>query len=115
MAAVLELANRRYKQAVRLRDRTQRALRRQWAGIDPDDISNSFRRIFPALLATLTAAQLEAARGATEYVTATAEAQGLLVFPQAEVRPEGIAGWDSGGWPLDESLLWPLIDRKSVV
>lgn len=86
--------------------------RRAWAGMDPDDFDGSWRRIAPALLSVTAAAQLAAARAATEYVPAVLAETGQPDRPLARIRPEAFAGRASDGRSLLGLLTGAVVHAK---
>jgi hypothetical protein len=64
------------------------------------EFDRSWQAVAPGLVTVTAAAQLAAARTATQYVPAVLEEQGTPVEPLARVRPESFAGRASDGRSL---------------
>lgn len=73
--------------------------RRAWSRMGPD-FDASWAQVAPSLVTVTAAAQLAAARTATEYVPAVLQEQGTPVEPLARVRPGSFAGRASDGRTL---------------
>jgi hypothetical protein len=104
------------RQLYRLLQRLQLVLvlagRRAWAGMDPDDFDSSWRRVAPALVAVTAAAQLAAARAASEYVPVVLAETGQPDAPLARVRSEAFAGRASDGRSLVGLLTGAVVHAK---
>jgi hypothetical protein len=92
-----------------------RAGAREWASLDADDLSGSWRRISPRLVALLAAGQTAAAADGADYVDRAVRAQGVDPDPQGRVVPEALAGWAADGRPLDTLLLRTIITTKEGI
>lgn len=86
--------------------------RRAWAGMDPDDFDGSWRRIALPLLTVTAAAQLSAARAATQYVPAVLAETDQPDRPLVRVRPEAFAGRASDGRSLLGLLSGAVVHAK---
>jgi hypothetical protein len=106
------LAERHTARQKRIVAGTVRAGAREWASLDPDDLSGSWRRVGPRLAALLAAGQSAAAADGADYVDQAVRAQGVDPDPQGRVVPEALAGWAADGRPLDTLLLRTLITTK---
>lgn len=73
---------------------------RQWRRMG-DNFDADWRRISPAVLAILSAAQQSAARESMPYVAAMAARDGLQEPPMGTLVPAALAGVASDGRPLD--------------
>jgi hypothetical protein len=96
----------------RLAVATVRAALREWATLDADDLSQSWRRVGPRLVAILAAAQAASAAAGGDYVDRAVRAQGVDPEPQGRLVPEAFAGWAADGRPLDTLMLRTLITTK---
>lgn len=108
--AEAHVARQRYLSA-----RAVRAGLREWATLDPADLSASWRRVGPRLVAVLAAGQLAAAADGAAYVDQAVRAQGVDPDPQGQVVPEAFAGWAADGRPLDTLMLRTLITTKEGI
>ncbi|MFC4034549.1 hypothetical protein ACFO3J_24175 [Streptomyces polygonati] len=88
---------------------------REWAGLDQADLSGSWRRVGPRLVAVLAAGQTAAAADGADYVGRAVRAQDVDPDPQGRVVPEALAGWAADGRPLDTLLLRTLITTKEGI
>ncbi|WP_329177819.1 hypothetical protein [Streptomyces sp. NBC_01477] len=92
---------------------------RWWAALDTGDLSGSWlRRVGPALVRLLTAAQLLAAGPAQAYVDGMVRADGLE--PQydagaSRVSARALTGVAADGRPLDSLLYTPVIRTKTLL
>ncbi|MGR3870976.1 VG15 protein [Streptomyces graminifolii] len=110
MTAPLVLAQRYAASQRRIAVTSMAAALREWGMLDAADLRASWPRISPRLVTVLSAGQLAAARGADEYVAATAAAQGAPPEPDApEVRTDAFAGVAADGRALDTLLARPLV------
>ncbi|PSK96690.1 hypothetical protein CLV30_12572 [Haloactinopolyspora alba] len=89
--------------------------RRAWRQLATADITGSWRAAMPRLMVTLTGAQLAAARGSDEYVSAALAEQGADVDPAGQVVPRSLAGTASDGRPLDTLLDQPRITTLTAL
>lgn len=89
--------------------------RREWTGLDPDALSESWRYVGPRVVAVLAAGQAAATAEASDYVNQAVRAQGVDPDPQGRVNPEGFAGWAADGRPLDTLMLRTLITTKEGI
>jgi hypothetical protein len=79
--------------------------RREWRKLDRGNLVTSWLNVVgPALLAWLVRAQVEAARGAQDYVAAAVTLQGATPDPAGQVAAAALAGVASDGRPLDTLL-----------
>ncbi|HEY5834990.1 hypothetical protein [Streptomyces sp.] len=112
MTDVMDIALAYEVRQRRLAARAVRAGLREWAALDPDDLSASWRTVGPRLVAVLAAAQTAAAGEAGGYVDRAVRAQGVDPDPQGRIVPEAFAGWAADGRPLDTLMLRTLITTK---
>lgn len=100
----------------KLRTRAERQAARAWREVSPAYLSESWARTVPYLAAALSALQVEAATVGAEYGAATLAAQGEWVAPEAFVKPQAFGGgWASNGTRLDQAMLSPIFDVKSLI
>lgn len=93
-----------------------RQLARLWAALDPASVRPSWdRAVGPAVLRLTTAAQLEAARGTQDYVTAAMGMWGAESDPFGTVPAGAFAGTASDGRPLGTLLLQPALDVEAFI
>lgn len=97
----------RYRQRQQLVGAISAEGARTWRQVDPSDITGSWRSLAPRLVAALSGAQLAAARGADEAVSAELSEQGIDRDPTGEVAPRRLAGTASDGRTLDTLLDQP--------
>lgn len=83
-----------------------------WEQVDTDDIETSWLQRLGRLWSILTGAQLRAASRANEYASRVLDAQGAVISPLAEVRPEAFVGIASDGRPLASLLQRPVVSAK---
>lgn len=77
----------------------------RWSAVDPTDVTGTWALMLPDVLATVTAAQTEAAQAGGAYTAAAAAEQGIQTT--ARVDPTRFAGIASDGRPLDTLLSLP--------
>lgn len=100
----------------RLRATAERQSARAWREVSRAYPYESWVRAVPYLAASLSALQVEAASAGAEYGAATLAAQGEWVAPAAFVDPQRFGGgWASNGTRLDQTLLSPVFDVKSLL
>lgn len=93
-----------------------RQLARLWAALDPTSVRSSWdRAVGPAVLRLTTAAQLEAARGTQDYVTAAMGMWGAESDPFGTVPAGAFAGTASDGRPLGTLLLQPALEVEAFI
>lgn len=117
MTAVETLAARHYRRQAKLSLLAGRAVTRQWHQLDRGDLSGSWAR-GPGrrALAVVTAAQSAAATGATDYVTATVQAQGGTPDNQhLTVDALAFSGVAADGRPLASLLYQPIVRAKTLI
>lgn len=93
----------------------RRAVRRVqaiWRQIDRSDISGSWERLSPALLAAVSEAQTAAAGQADSYLDEVLAAEDADPAAAGRVNPGAFAGIASDGRPLLSLLYQPVIDWK---
>lgn len=112
---VMTVAERHRLRQLRIVRRTVLAGLREWATLDPDGLSDSWRRVSPRLVAILAAGQTAAAADSSDYINAAVRAQGVDPEPQGQVVPEAFAGWAADGRPLDTLMLRTLITTKEGI
>jgi hypothetical protein len=104
--------------------RAQQALTRQamvaagsqWEHLDTDDLSGSWvSQVAPRVLAVATAAQLQAAQAAAEYVPAAVLAQEGVPVAAGVVAAEALAGIASDGRDLLSLLTMPIGLMKRLI
>jgi hypothetical protein len=88
---------------------TMAAALREWGLLNVADLRASWSVIGPRLVTVLTAGQLAAADGATDYVAETAAAQGAEAEAADTVNASAFAGVAADGRTLDTLLMRPLI------
>lgn len=109
---VMTVAERHQARQRRIIRGTVLAARREWAALDPDALSASWRHVGSRLVAVLAAGQAAAAAEASDYIDQAVRAQGVDPDPQGRVEPEAFAGWAADGRPLDTLMLRTLITTK---
>lgn len=93
-----------------------RQFARLWTALDPGSVRSSWdRRVGPGVLRLVTAAQLEAARGTQDYVTAAMGMWGVDPDPAGIVPAGAFAGVASDGRPLGTLLLQPALEVEAFV
>ena len=91
-------------------------LRAQWTRVDPNAPEQSWdNAIGPIAGRLMRAAQIAAAHGAQEYVTATLEAQGIDPDSEGVVPPEVFSGTASDGDDLDGLLRLPAVATQQAI
>jgi hypothetical protein len=111
----MTVAERHRARQRRIARATVLAARREWATLDPDALSESWRRVGPRLVALLAAGQSAAAADASDYVDRAVRAQGIDPDSQGRVVPEAFAGWAADGRPLDSLMLRTVITTKESI
>jgi hypothetical protein len=113
----LALAQRHLAQQRRIAVSSMAAALREWGLLDERDLRASWSRVGPRLVTVLSAGQLAAARGANEYVSAVAQAEGADDGPAGEgiVNPAAFAGVAADGRSLDTLMLRPLITTFQAI
>lgn len=86
-----------------------------WAFLDAADLAGSWALVAPRMLALVTAALQEAARGSQDYVAAALRAWGADPDPAGAVPPGAFAVTASDGRPLDTLLDQPALDVQAFV
>lgn len=102
--------------------RTQQAIavgaaqqaKRLWAGVR-GDFDASWAAVRPAIIETVSAAQMVAASTGAAYVGAVVVQQGIDAAPVATVNPVAFAGWTSEGNDLDTLLTSAVTEAKTQV
>lgn len=90
--------------------------RRLWASVDPRSAQASWNRgAGRAMLAGLTAIQVEAARDAQSYVAAALVGQEATPDPAGRVVASAFAGMAADGRPLDTLLSYPAFEVAAFV
>lgn len=89
-------------------------VRRLWGRMG-DDFDASWRRYGPAVLAVITEAQLVVAEAATEYVPNVLAETDTPNRPEAEFRPDSLAGVASDGRRLDTLAYTAVIESKTAI
>lgn len=115
MTNVDTVADRHTDRQKRIAAGVVRAGAREWATLDQDDLSGSWRRVGPRLAVILAAGQTAAAADGADYVDRAVRAQGVDPDPQGRVIPEALAGIAADGRPLDTLLLRTLITTKEGI
>lgn len=104
------VANQRYLQSARLARIVAEAGLALWRRVDPASIKDSYAELLPELLAVVTAGQLLAANGSTDYVLAAMAAQNPDgPVPDLVVDPALLAGVASDGRALETAMLTPQV------
>jgi hypothetical protein len=115
-ADVLALARLHRERQQRLAALADAEMRRLWAQIPASGFRTYWDRVIgPAMLRMLIAAQLEAARGAQDYVSATLKLQGVDPDPAGTVQRDAFAGIASDGRALDTLLGYPMFQVQAFV
>ncbi|MFR9796148.1 hypothetical protein ACL02U_09630 [Streptomyces sp. MS06] len=110
MTEPLVLAQRYAGRQRRLAVTAVAAALREWRSLDSADLRASWAVVGPRLFTVLSAAQLSAATGADDYVTAAAASQGAAPQPDAAtVDAAAFSGVAADGRPLDTLLSRPLV------
>lgn len=109
-----DAAQEHYRTLQRLQVILIAAARRAWARMNPE-FDRSWMALAPGLVTVTAAAQLAAARAATEYVPAVLEEQRTPLAPLVRVRPEAFAGRASDGRSLAGLLFGAVIATKTGV
>jgi len=104
-----------YKRMQRLQAVAVLAAQRAWAGVDPGDLTNSWLRAVPELVAAVSLVQESAASAGASYGAATLAAQGLYDAPQHFVNPKGFAGFASDGRSLQGLLYASVPHTKGLI
>lgn len=110
-----ELARARQLEQQRVARLAADAAGRAWAGIDPDNIAESWALRLPEPVAALTAAQQIAAGGADAYVEASLVAQGVEASADGMVIASSLAGVASDGRSLLTLLYQPAIRTLEAI
>lgn len=109
---LLDEARRHYERRLALVARTNRTTTSTWKSLDSSNLTASYQLdVLPALLETVTAAQVSAARMTDPYVDRVLKEQNLAV-DGLEVNPRAFAGIASDGRPLASLLASPMIDTQ---
>lgn len=90
-------------------------VRRRWALLDGADLAGSWAPIAPGVLSLVTAGQLEATRGAQEYVGAAVTQVGAESDPAGTVNGRALAGQASDGRSLRTLLDQPLAEVQAFL
>jgi hypothetical protein len=115
MPTLREVAAERYRAQQALANRTSRFARRTWRSLDASDLTGSWERQIGSFLTALTAAQIEAASGSTEYHRRAMKAQGGDVNFAGSLNPTAFGGMAADGRPLDSLLYLPVITAKEAI
>lgn len=94
---------------------TLNRVRLLWRMLDPGNPQASWMRLGPQVLTALVAAQLEAARGVDDYVSAALAAQGAIPDPVGRVPATAFAGVASDGRDLAGLLDYPVFQVTAFV
>lgn len=87
-----------------------------WAALDPADLSGSWAAsIGPAMVRTLAAAQRLASAGASQYVSASVDAQGADPTADGAVDPTMFSGAAADGRSLAGLLYTPVLKTKVAI
>lgn len=114
MTDALTLARRHATRQRRIAAASMAAALREWGMLDADDLRASWSTVGPRLVQVLSAGQLAAASGATEYVDAAAIAQGAEV-ESSIVNAAAFAGVAADGRRLDTLLLRSLVATRQAI
>lgn len=116
MSSPLEIADRRYREGVKLQKATTRAALALWRrGMEGGSLTASWIRLAPLILALVTKAQEQAAAGSDAYVAAALRAQGLTDDAAGSVIATSLAGIASDGRELDTLLYSPVTTAKQLI
>lgn len=103
-----------YARQQRVNFTTANEVRRMWR-LMGDDFDASWRRIGPAVMATLTEAQQVMAEAATEYVPAVLAETDIPDRPEGDFRPGSLSGIASDGRRLDTLAYGAVTEAKSAI
>lgn len=93
-----------------------RRARLAWFEVAPAYLSESWGQVRGAVMASLVAAQVEAAAVGSTYGAFALAEQGSWVAPEVFVDPRSFGGgWSSSGGPLTQTLDTPLIRTKTAL
>lgn len=109
---MLDAAVTQYRLQKALTARAAREATAVWAQIDQSALTASWQALLPALVLTVTAAQLVAAGQADRYVTAALREQDIDPDAAATAVPRAFAGVASDGRDLAALLAEPVIAAK---
>lgn len=110
------LALRYYRRQQRITRRTADQVQELWRLLDAGDLSTSWRvSIGPRMVAAVSAAQLDAATDADQYVDAAVAAQGASSDRAGRTRAQAFAGVAADGRPLEDLLYLPIISSKQRI
>lgn len=91
-------------------------LRRYWAQVDPHAAEESWDRLVGTrAVATVSAVQAEAGRGAADYVASSIARWGATSDPAGRPNPAALAGVAADGRPLDSLLSYPAFQVDAFV
>jgi hypothetical protein len=111
--AELARAHRLRQQAIA--SLTLNRVRRLWRMLDPGKPQASWDRVAPQVVTAMVAAQLEAARGVDDYVSAALTLQGATPDPVGRVTATAFAGMASDGRDLVGLLSYPAFQVSAFV
>jgi hypothetical protein len=112
---VLQLAAAHRLRQQRLAALAAHELGKVWSAVDSSDVEGSWARLAPRALALMAAAQIEAARGAQDYVAAAVVLQDAVPDPAGTVPPAAFAGVASDGRPLESLLGYPAFEVGAFI
>lgn len=85
-----------------------KAGRKAWSGVNPDELSPTWRRALVSLVPIVAATQERAAEAGGAYIGRALAEQGTPIDPQGTVVPGAFAGRASDGRRLDGLLYTPI-------
>lgn len=95
-------------------NRAMRAVGRQWRRMGPE-FDQSYYRIEPTLLAVVRQAQTALVAGASQYIPAVLDEQGLAADPLMRVSTSPLIGVAGDGRPVDSLLHGAVTGAKTAV
>lgn len=110
-----EQARQFYTEQRALQARALRVLAAIWGDRTPDDFDAWFAANVDDMVATLTAAQTEAAGQGLDYVGAVLDEQGGDISPDVDVDPSPLVGVAGDGRALDSLLYGSVISARRAI
>lgn len=114
MASLSDLAYARNRQLIAQGELLRRRVARLWREIPLNDLSAGFARVAPGLTATVTAAQLAAARSSEAYMSAVDRKWGSST-EIAPIVPEAFAGVAGDGRELAPGMYGAVTHTKTLI
>lgn len=112
---MLQAAEAHYRRQARLTALAVVSAQRTWDRLDTADLTGSWGRFGPRMVATVAAVQIQSAKDADPYLAAVLAEQHLSAPAQGSVNPRAFAAVAGDGRDLDTLLYEPVIGVKEAI